>query len=85
MRSLPSSCAARARVTESGVKLQTIHSAKGLQYRAVILLWADLLNAERRLLYVGLTRAEDLLAVLWSGAGSAFTVRLAAGPTAPRE
>ncbi len=69
---------ARLRVQEFGVKVQTIHSAKGLQYRAVILLWAgdlpyrpgngnrtnaDDLTAERRLFYVGLTRAEDYLAL----------------------
>ncbi len=65
---------ARTRVLEPGVKVQTIHAAKGLQYRAVILLWADDLpylppgcqqdeQAERRLFYVGLTRAEDFLAL----------------------
>ena len=63
---------ARRRVLEPGVKVQTIHAAKGLQYRAVILLWAggipyvpsqnqEAAAAERRLLYVGLTRAEDIL------------------------
>jgi hypothetical protein len=31
----------RCRVDEPGVKVQTIHGSKGLQYRAVILLWAD--------------------------------------------
>ena len=65
---------ARTRVLEPGVKVQTIHAAKGLQYRAVILLWAGDLpyvppqsqhdeQAERRLFYVGLTRAEDFLAL----------------------
>ena len=65
---------ARTRVLEPGVKVQTIHAAKGLQYRAVILLWAGDLpylppqsqhdeHAERRLFYVGLTRAEDFLAL----------------------
>ena len=52
--------------------VQTIHSAKGLQYKAVVLLWADdlpatfggiTLEAERRLLYVACTRAEDWLAM----------------------
>lgn len=63
---------ARRRVLEPGVKVQTIHASKGLQYRAVIVLWAGDLPyvppqsqhdaaAERRLFYVGLTRAEDLL------------------------
>jgi hypothetical protein len=64
-----------ARITESGVKIQTIHSAKGLQYKAVILLWAgqmpstkanDDLQTERRLMFVGLTRAEEYLTVLYS-------------------
>ena len=65
---------ARTRVLEPGIKVQTIHAAKGLQYRAVIVLWAGDLpyvppqsqhdeKAERRLFYVGLTRAEDFLAL----------------------
>ncbi|MDB4673469.1 NERD domain-containing protein [Verrucomicrobiales bacterium] len=67
---------ARDRVNEPGVKVQTIHSAKGLQYRAVIILWSDLLptdggdaireTRDRRLLYVALTRAESLLALTQS-------------------
>ena len=63
----------RQRVLEPGIKLQTIHSAKGLQYRAVVLIFADQLGAgeldtqeERRLLYVALTRPEDFLAVTCS-------------------
>jgi hypothetical protein len=60
----------RDRVSEPGIKVQTIHSSKGLQYRAVILLWADRLprtfpdsdpEEERKLMYVALTRAEDYL------------------------
>jgi superfamily I DNA/RNA helicase len=59
-------------VTEPGIKIQTMHSAKGLQYRAVILLWADHLpipfgdsdeESGRRLLFVALTRAEDYLVI----------------------
>jgi UvrD-like helicase C-terminal domain/Nuclease-related domain/AAA domain len=59
-----------------GIKISTIHSAKGLQFRAVILMWADLLpsqldnrdeDSERRLVYVATTRAEDLFAVTHSG------------------
>ncbi|MBI2422825.1 MAG: NERD domain-containing protein [Candidatus Hydrogenedentes bacterium] len=55
-----------------GIKIQTIDSSKGLQYRAVILMWADLLPrnfqdsdeaSDRALLYVGLTRPEDCLVV----------------------
>lgn len=59
---------ARQRVLEPGVKVQTIHSAKGLEYRAVILVFADQLglasgdeDKDRRLLYVALTRAQEIL------------------------
>jgi hypothetical protein len=75
---------ARTRALEPGVKVQTIHASKGLQYRAVILLWAGDLpfvppqslhdeEAERRLFYVGLTRAEDFLA-LTASCGSASSL-----------
>lgn len=60
----------RQRVLDSGIKVQTIHSAKGLQYKAVILLFADQLGRtgpdlekDRHLLYVALTRPEEVLAV----------------------
>jgi hypothetical protein len=66
----------RTMVNEPGVKVQTIHSAKGLEYRAVIVMWADQLpmswlpdynEAEnRRLMYVALTRAQDFLAITCS-------------------
>jgi superfamily I DNA/RNA helicase len=61
---------------DPGVKLTTIHSAKGLQFKAVILMWADLLPSklpdrveaeERSLFYIGLTRAEDVLVVTHCG------------------
>ncbi len=69
---------ARNRAFEPGIKVQTIHSSKGLQYKAVILIWTDNLpipkhfkNAneaqDRRLLYVGLTRPEDFLVISSSG------------------
>lgn len=67
---------ARTRVNEPGIKIQTIHSAKGLQYRAVILMWADHLPRqfddtleaeERSLMYVAITRPEDFLAISTSG------------------
>jgi len=56
-------------VLEPGVKIQTVDSAKGLQYRAVIILWPDLFrpfnhndeSLEKRRFYVALTRAEDLV------------------------
>lgn len=54
--------------------LSTIHSAKGLEWRVVFLIWAaegrfpsplsldpDSLEEERRLMYVAVTRAKDLL------------------------
>jgi hypothetical protein len=66
----------RGRVHDPGVKVQTIQSARGLQYPAVILLWADLLPGqlsclspedEARLMYVALTRPENHLFVTHSG------------------
>jgi UvrD-like helicase C-terminal domain/AAA domain/Nuclease-related domain len=80
----PEDRAARRRVCEPGIKVQTIHSAKGLQYRAVILMWADLLPSgfpesdteeERRLMYVALTRPEDMLFITCSK-DSAFIAEL---------
>lgn len=71
----------RERVTEPGVKIQTVHSAKGLQYAAVFVLWADLFPApfpdtnemqERNLFYVALTRAEEYL-MITSNSHSSFT------------
>ena len=67
---------ARYRITEPGVKILTMHGSKGLQFKAVILLFADecplqASNAdkmeERRLFYVALTRAEDYLAISSTG------------------
>ena len=58
------------------VTLCTAHSCKGLQWRAVLILWADLLpfshdpeqwKLERGLLYVAMTRAEDELVLTRSG------------------
>lgn len=50
------------------VSVSTIHDARGLQRRVIILLGAEDLGAvrDRSLLYVALTRAEDLLIVLHS-------------------
>jgi len=56
-----------------------MHSARGLQFRIVLLLWADLLPSpfksrddgiDRGLLYVAMTRAEDMLVILHSGSSS---------------
>jgi hypothetical protein len=66
-----------------GVRVCTIHSAKGLEFPAVILCGVDQLpNAlqgdeasDANLLYVGLTRAQDHLVLTWTGS-SAFTRRV---------
>jgi superfamily I DNA/RNA helicase len=70
----------------SAVRIQTIHHAKGLQYRAVIFLWADLLpfagerdvESDRKLFYVALTRATELLAIVHSGQSTFVTETYAA-------
>jgi superfamily I DNA/RNA helicase len=58
------------------VKILPMHSARGLQFRFVLLLWADQLPSpfksrdegiDRGLLYVAMTRAEDMLVILHSG------------------
>jgi superfamily I DNA/RNA helicase len=73
----------RSRVAEAGVKVQTIYGSKGLQYRAVILLWADRLprsfpdtdpSEEPKLMYVALTRAEDYLFITHSEMSSFITL-----------
>ncbi|TVS20117.1 MAG: hypothetical protein EA424_05600 [Planctomycetaceae bacterium] len=79
----------RRQVNQPGIKVQTIHSAKGLEYRAVVLMWADLLPAtfadtdaetERRLAFVALTRPTHLLALTYSR-GSAFVEEIRASDT----
>ncbi len=62
----------------NGIKIITIKSSKGLQFKAVIFMWADQLplpsewqgsneNIERKEFYVALTRAEDYLIITSSG------------------
>ncbi|HZO34701.1 MAG TPA: ATP-dependent DNA helicase UvrD2, partial [Gaiellaceae bacterium] len=79
-----------------GVHLLTLHRAKGLEFEAVFLprleakelpsrqaRTADQLAEERRLLYVGLTRAKRILWVSWSGAPSPFVQELGAAARPP--
>ncbi len=65
-----------------GVRVSTIHSAKGLEFPAVILCAVDQLpgqaeeeSSDANLLYVGLTRAMNRLALTWTG-NSEFTRRI---------
>ncbi|MDH4562298.1 RecQ family ATP-dependent DNA helicase [Pseudomonas sp. BN411] len=66
-----------------GLYLGTVHSAKGLEFRHVVLLdggWsaqADSLSDERRLYYVGMTRAEQTLTLCEFADGNPFSCCLA--------
>jgi DNA helicase II / ATP-dependent DNA helicase PcrA len=78
----------------TGVHLLTLHRAKGLEFEAVFLPRVEerelpskrargsrALAEERRLLYVGMTRAKRHLALTWSGKPSRFLIELGvAGP-----
>jgi DNA helicase II / ATP-dependent DNA helicase PcrA len=89
-----------------GVNLLTLHRAKGLEFEAVFVprlqekelpsrqaRTDEEIAEERRLLYVGMTRAKRILWVTWSGRPSRFLSELgvrrsavgAAAPSAPRE
>jgi ATP-dependent DNA helicase UvrD/PcrA len=68
-----------------GVHLLTLHRAKGLEFEAVYLPFVEEgelpirrgdIDEERRLLYVGLTRAKRHLVVTWSGKPSRFLQEL---------
>jgi ATP-dependent DNA helicase UvrD/PcrA len=87
---------------QGGVHLLTLHRAKGLEFDAVFLPRVEekelpckqalrvpgQLAEERRLLYVGLTRAKRHLALTWAGKPSRFLLELgveAAPPPALRK
>jgi DNA helicase-2/ATP-dependent DNA helicase PcrA len=77
-----------------GVHLLTLHRAKGLEFEAVFLPRVEekelpsrqartpaQVAEERRLLYVGLTRAKRILWVTWSGTPSPFLAELGVART----
>jgi DNA helicase-2/ATP-dependent DNA helicase PcrA len=75
-----------------GVHLLTLHRSKGLEWEAVYLPRLDEgelpnrradVDEERRLLYVGLTRAKRYLMVTWSGKPSRFLAELGVRAAAP--
>jgi DNA helicase-2/ATP-dependent DNA helicase PcrA len=79
-----------------GVHLLTLHRAKGLEFDTVFLprleekelpsrqaRTPDEVAEERRLLYVGMTRAERILWLTWSGRPSRFLEELGVSRTAP--
>jgi ATP-dependent DNA helicase UvrD/PcrA len=87
---------------QGGVHLLTLHRAKGLEFDAVFLPRVEekelpckpalrvpaQLAEERRLLYVGITRARRHLALTWAGKPSRFLLELgvqATPPQAPRK
>lgn len=82
---------------EAGVTVSTMHGAKGLEFKAVIVASCDdrrlpnafvlesitdpeernaVIEQERRLLYVSMTRARDEVFVTWSGTPSRFVQEL---------
>jgi hypothetical protein len=77
----------RLKVFDKSVKLQTVASSKGLQYRIVIIMWADLfephtssdIEIEMRRLYVALTRASDILIITHSRPNEAIEKMIASG------
>ncbi|MGZ4281109.1 MAG: ATP-dependent helicase [Gaiellaceae bacterium] len=82
--------------SQGGVHLLTLHRAKGLEFDAVFLPRVEekelpckqamrvpgALDEERRLLYVGMTRAKRHLALTWAGPPSRFLAELGVEPPA---
>jgi DNA helicase-2/ATP-dependent DNA helicase PcrA len=72
--------------TLPGVTLATLHSAKGLEWNHLFLIGvaegllpisnANDLNEERRLFYVGVTRAKENIQITYAGKPSAFLADL---------
>ena len=76
----------KKRYTADAVSLMTIHTSKGLEFPAVIMpgmrrgilpLETEKTEEERRLFYVGMTRAKEELILITSGEPSAFLGELA--------
>ncbi|MFZ5448980.1 MAG: ATP-dependent helicase [Thermodesulfobacteriota bacterium] len=79
----PSSLADVVTPTEDYLTLSTVHSAKGLEWDAVFIIWAaegrfpafysqerdEEMEEERRLMYVATTRARNYLALIFPGIG----------------
>jgi len=65
---------ARTKVSGQSIKARTVASSKGLQYRVVFVMWADLFSPrthsdadlQQRFLYVAMTRASDVLVITYS-------------------
>ena len=61
----------KSSLMSDGIKLLTLHSSKGLQFKAVLIYCVDSLERNKNitsdeainLLYVGITRAEDILII----------------------
>jgi DNA helicase-2/ATP-dependent DNA helicase PcrA len=82
---------------QGGVHLLTLHRAKGLEFDAVFLPRVEekelpckpalrvpaRLAEERRLLYVGITRARKHLALTWAGKPSRFLLELGVQASSP--
>ncbi len=80
--------AERTKVCDNNTKLLTIHSAKGLQFRVVIVVCCNDMPAkfpdtdlatERSFLYVALTRAEELLILTHTGTSEFVRELLSSG------
>ncbi len=61
----------RHQIAAPGIKILTVESSRGLQFRTVILIFADKFDEQgpgqdRALAYVALTRPEDHMAVTFS-------------------